>query len=214
MAAHLELPFSQACENNKQPILDILRRHLQGTQRVFEIGSGTGQHALHFAAALPHLVWQCSDLDINTSGLATRQKRVDLANLPPPLHFDVAEPNWPAACDAIFSANTLHIMPWPLGIKLLSGAGEYLPGGGLLMVYGPFKYGGQFTSASNLEFDLRLKRQSPTQGISDFELVVSEALAARMELIEDNAMPANNQLLVFRKAPRGTNSSEPSPPGL
>lgn len=200
----MEPAFSEACERNKAPILAVLQRHFGKARQVFEVGSGTGQHAEHFARALPHLIWQCADLGPNLPALRTRLQRAGLANTPAPLEFDMAAPAWPAGFDAVFSANTLHIMPWPLAAELVYQAGLRLPAGGLLLLYGPFKYGGSFTSASNLEFDQWLRATGAGRGIRDVESVRDQAQAAGLALTEDNAMPANNQLLVFTKhIPRG-----------
>lgn len=196
---NVELTFSEACERNKEPILAVLQRHLRNTYSVFEVGSGTGQHAEHFARALPHLTWQCADLPANLPPLRARLDHAGLANTPPPLPFDMAAPIWPSGFDAVFSANTLHIMPWPLAAALVYQAGFHLPAGGLLLLYGPFKYNGRYTSASNIEFDSWLQANDPERGIRDMERVQEKALAGGLALIEDNTMPANNQLLVFSK---------------
>lgn len=195
------LPFSQACENNKSFILDVLRRHLQGVDRVLEVGSGTGQHAEFFASALPHLVWQTTDLQENVPALNLRLTAAALSNLPPASTLDVNWQDWGCSdVPAIFSANSLHIMAWESVELFFRGAARHLDRGGLLMVYGPFKYGGSFTSQSNADFDLWLKSRDPASGIRDFEAVQETAEKGGMTILEDNGMPANNQLLVWRKA--------------
>jgi len=192
------LPFSQACENNKDYILAILRRHLESCDRALEIGSGTGQHGTHFAAALPHLTWLSSDLQESLEGLNRRIAACSLPNLPPALELDVTWAEWPVDdISAVFSANTLHIMAASHVELFFRGVARHLPRSGRLLVYGPFKYRGQFTTRSNADFDIWLKNRDPRSGIRDFETVNRYAEQHGMRLLEDNAMPANNQLLVW-----------------
>jgi cyclopropane fatty-acyl-phospholipid synthase-like methyltransferase len=194
------LPFSQASENNKRYILEILRRHLAGTLRVLEIGSGTGQHAVYFAEAMPELTWQASDTSEMIATLAPRINTARLSNLPNPVEIDVNQANWCVApVEAIFTANTLHIIDSASVENFFHGAGRCLDRNGLLLVYGPFKYKGEFTTASNASFDIWLKARDPESGVRDFEWVEGLARSQGMVLVEDNAMPANNQLLVWRK---------------
>ncbi len=193
-------PYAETCDRNRDPILEVLRQHFIDRRHVLEIGSGTGQHAVHFAAALPGLTWQTSDLEPNLSGIRLWIEEARLPNLPPPLPLDVFG-SWPAArFDAVFTANTLHIMSWE-GVRALFAA---LPGvlteGAVLAVYGPFKYDGEFTSASNAAFDAWLKQRSPESGIRDFEAVDALARSVGMHLAEDRAMPANNRTLVWRRS--------------
>lgn len=197
----VEKPFSQACENNKRPILEVLRRHLGGVRRLVEIGSGTGQHAAYFAAQLPHLVWQPSDVAENLAGIRLWVEDAALDNLPPPVELDVTVQPWPvAAAEAIFSANTMHIMSWPAVTAFLTTAAAILKeDGGLLCLYGPFNYNGTYTSDSNRRFDAWLRQRDRDSGIRDFEAIDALAAAGGLRLIEDNAMPANNRLLVWRK---------------
>jgi len=195
-----DLPFSQACENNKAPILAILRRHLDQPHRVLEIGSGTGQHAVYFAAELPHLTWQPSDLRENLPGVAARVRQGGLTNVLEPIELDVESRPWPiAACDAVFSANTAHIMSWSSVQRCLAGVGAVLSPGGRFFLYGPFNYDGAYTSPSNEEFDGWLRRRDPASGIRDFEEVAEQAARAGLEPVEDNQMPANNRLLIWRR---------------
>lgn len=194
-----ELPFSQACENNKEPILQILKPLLAASTRVLEIGSGTGQHAVHFAPALPQVRWQCSDLPHNLPGVASWIAAYPSPNLLTPQPLDMRDPAWPDAFDVIYSANTAHIMPWPLVQRMLRDGGQLLPNMGLLVLYGPFNYGGEYTSASNAAFDTWLKQQDEQRGIRDFEAVDAELQAAGLALEADHAMPANNRLVVWRK---------------
>ena len=158
---------------------------------VLEIGSGTGQHAAYFAPALPHLVWQASDVAENLPGI--RQWVSD----PPPIELDV-EGRWPELQpDAVFSANTCHIMSWPQVERMFAGIGRLAPE--VFALYGPFNYHGRHTSESNARFDAMLRRNDPASGLRDFEKISALAKTARLALQEDNAMPANNRLLVFQK---------------
>jgi cyclopropane fatty-acyl-phospholipid synthase-like methyltransferase len=184
-------PFSEACERNRAPILAILKRVFADRRHVLEIGSGTGQHAAYFAPELPHLVWQASDVAEHLPGI-----RQWVAN---PIELDV-ESKWPAIeVDAVFSANTCHIMSWPQVEHLFAGVGRLLPPGGVFALYGPFNYRGKHTSESNARFDAMLRARDPASGLREFEDVDKLARAAGLSLQEDNAMPANNRLLVWRK---------------
>lgn len=195
----LNKPFSQACENNKDPILSVLQRHFLHVQNVLEIGSGTGQHAVHFSAAMPHLVWQTSDRASNLPGIRLWLAECTHHNIRQPLIFDVTQSQWPTGFDAVFSANTAHIMSWPVARHMIQQVGEHLPSNGLFALYGPFNYQGDYTSESNHQFDLYLKQVNPEQGIRDFEAVNETAESASLQLLEDNAMPANNRLIIWRK---------------
>lgn len=198
------LPFSAACERNKGPILEMLQSAFATCTRVLEIGSGTGQHAVHFAHHLPHLEWQPSELPDGLPALAERVRREGGPNLLPPIALDVTRDPWPVppGTDAVFSANTLHIVHWDAVLHFFRGAGALLAGGGVLCAYGPFNYRGEFTSASNAAFDASLKTRDPGSGIRDFEAVDALARAQGFDLLEDRAMPANNRTLVWRKAGR------------
>lgn len=192
-------PFSQACLNNREPILDVLRRVFANSRRVLEIGSGTGQHAVYFAEQLPHLHWQTSDLTENHAGINAWLDEFCGDNLSRPLELDVTSGIWPGEkVDAIFSANTAHIMSWEAVQQMFAGIPEVLDSGGVMALYGPFNYHGAYTSDSNQRFDVWLKAQEPHRGIRDFEQVDGLARQAGMQLMEDNAMPANNRLLVWR----------------
>ena len=197
------LPFSDACERNKGPILDVLRRWLGDTAGVvLEVGSGTGQHAVYFAKNLPQLSWQPTDQGEHLAALTARVGVEGPCNLLPPLELDVAASRWPCdvdSIDAIYSANTLHIMDWAHVKAFFRGVGRVLRADGLLLIYGPFRYGGQYTSHSNHAFDDALRRRDPDSGIRDFEAVDALAVAQGLTLVDDVAMPANNQTLVWRK---------------
>ena len=205
-------PFAPACERNRDPILTVLRELFADRTRVLEIGSGTGQHAVHFAAAMPWLTWQGSDVAGHLSGIRLWLDEAALPNTPPPLELDVCDA-WPgttadgrasdaAPFDAVFSANTLHILGWPGVEAFFAGVGRVLADGGVLAVYGPFNSGGAYTSDSNRDFDAWLKARDPRSGIRDVEAVDGLARAAGMALDADIAMPANNRTLVWRKPPR------------
>lgn len=192
------LAFSEACERNKGPILEILRRILADTHRVLEIGSGTGQHAVHFARHLPWLIWQPTDREDYFPDLKARLILEGSPNIEPPLLLDVRNHPWPVnPTDAIFSANTLHIMSWDAVKDFFLGAGKTVAG--RLCVYGPFRYNGGYTSDSNARFDQHLKHYDPMSGIRDFEAVNALAEARGFRLLHDYTMPANNQLLVWEK---------------
>lgn len=196
----MEKPHAPSTEKNREPILAVLREHFADRREVLEIGSGTGQHAIYFAADMPHLHWQTSDCPENLPGIAAWLADAALQNTPPPLAFDVLD-DWPKRrYDAIFSANTLHIMPWAVVVRLFAGLPEVLATGAKVAIYGPFNYGGRFTSDSNAAFDLWLKEKAPHQGIRDFERVAELAAAAGLSLLEDRAMPSNNRFLVWQSA--------------
>lgn len=192
-------PFAPACERNRGPILEVLREYFSDRRRVLEIASGTGQHAVHFAPAFPDAVWQTSDVEENLPGIRAWLDEAALPNLPAPLTLDVTG-EWPEArFDAIFSANSLHIMPWSAVERFFEGVGRVLEPGGILAVYGPFNYHGTFTTDSNREFDGWLKQRSALSGIRDFEAVDRLAQGIGCTLLEDHTMPANNRLLVWRR---------------
>ena len=202
MPAPVEKPFSPSCERNAGPILEVLRRHLGGARTVLEVGSGTGQHAVHFAAALPWLQWQASDRAGNLPGIRAWLDEAGLPNTPAPLELDVDRGFPGERFDAVFSANTLHIMGWPQVQAFFSGVERVLDAGGALVVYGPFNYGGAYTSESNREFDRWLGERDAASAIRDFEAVDRLAAGAGLVLVEDVAMPANNRCLVWRRVPR------------
>jgi SAM-dependent methyltransferase len=193
------LPFSDACERNKGPILDVLYTAFAGCTRVVEIGSGTGQHAVHFARHLPHLQWQPTDRAEHLPGLAARIAAEGPPNLASPVELDVFAEPWPAVRgDAVFSANTLHIMSWPAVEALFAGLPRVLEAAGVLAIYGPFKYDGQFTTPSNAAFDAMLRERDAQSGLRDFEAINALVETAGLTLQADHAMPSNNQLLVWR----------------
>ncbi len=192
-------PFSQACENNKHFILNVLHKHFKTTSSVLEVGSGTGQHAVLMASEMPHLMWQPSDREQNIEGIESWLGESSLPNLLPPLTLDVTQGPWPLGFDAVFSANTLHIMSWHQVQIMLAQVSLLLPPDGLFVMYGPFKYAGDFTSTSNRHFDQWLKSVDASQGIRDFESVETAAVEGGLTLLDDVAMPANNQMLIWKK---------------
>ncbi|MCH1783838.1 DUF938 domain-containing protein [Psychrobacter glaciei] len=210
------LPFSQACENNKKPILEVLESELQGFNHVLEIGSGTGQHSVYFAPNLPHLKWQTSDVISNHRHIVAWHNAYSAPNLYLPLVFDLVHDSVPVSShldsghlnssdiakpyDVIFTANTLHIISWALVERLFALAGDALLTDGKLIVYGPFNENGKYTSEGNQRFDAMLRAGNPDSGIRHKEEVVSLASEHHLQLVTTYAMPANNQLLVFQKS--------------
>lgn len=207
-------PYSAASERNREPILEVLLPRLRDCRRVLEIGSGTGQHAVHFAAAMPWLVWQCADQPQYLAGICAWLDEAGLTNTPAPLllrvHADppgfVPAPALPQENDgntigyeAVFSANTLHIMAWPEVVALFAALDAVLTERAQLIVYGPFNCRGEFTSDSNRAFDASLRAGNPASGIRDFEAVDALARGIGLMLIADVAMPANNRCLIWRR---------------
>lgn len=194
-------PFAPACERNRDPILAILQPLFAARQRVLEVGSGTGQHAVHFAAAMPHVCWQSSDRPDYLPGIRLWLDEAGLANTPPPLALDVNH-DWAFLAqtfDAMFSANTLHIMSWPEVERFFEQLPKVLAPEATLAIYGPFNYQGRFTSDSNAAFDAMLKADHPERGIRDFEAVDALAQAIGLRLLNDTPMPANNRCLVWHR---------------
>lgn len=196
----MDKPFSQACANNQAVICALLERVLADKKNVLEVGSGTGQHGVFFAKNLPHLKWQTSDRTQNHAGIKRWAQDHPAANLLPPIALDVLSDDWPTArYDAVFSANTAHIMPWQAVVAMFAGIGERLLSGGVFCLYGPMKYSGVLKAPSNVQFDAWLQQQVPHQGIREFHQLNQLAMDAGLTLREDNAMPANNQLIVWQK---------------
>ena len=196
------LPFSAACERNKDPILEVLRVRFAERAQVLEIGSGTGQHAVHFARTLAHLTWHPTEQLAYLADLAERVKLEGPHNLRPPSLLDVRQSIWPVrSVDAMFTANTLHIMSWAEVMSLFHGIGTVLSPGGVLCIYGPFRYEGRYTSDSNREFDLMLQERDPDSGLRDMQAVTALAQQYGLRLDADHDLPANNRLVVFTKEP-------------
>ena len=195
-------PFAPACERNKGPILGVLRRVFADAADVLEIGSGTGQHAVWFAAGLPHLVWRTSELPYCHAGINAWIDDAGLDNLERPLDLDVAVRPWPvASAGGAFSANTAHYMHWPEVEAMFSGVAELLVPGARFALYGPFSRDGRHTSTSNASFDRLLRSHDPGYGVRDVRDLERIAASGAMVLEEDVAMPSNNRILVWRKAP-------------
>jgi cyclopropane fatty-acyl-phospholipid synthase-like methyltransferase len=194
------LPFSEACERNKAPILAVLRSVFADRTQVLEIGSGTGQHAVHFAAHLSHLTWYPTEQPAYLNDLSARAKLEGSSNLREPSVLDVKQAVWPVRhVDAAFTANTFHIMAWTEVTALFRGLDAVLSAGGIVCVYGPFRYGGRYTSKSNEDFDSMLTQRDPRSGLRDVEQVTALGAECGLELQADHDLPANNRLLQFRR---------------
>jgi uncharacterized protein DUF938 len=199
-------PHAPSCDRNQGPILEVLRECFSDRKQVLEVGSGTGQHALFFAAAMPWLTWQTADMAENLPGIRMWLDEARLPNVLSPIELQAAGP-WPKGpYDAVFSSNTLHIMGWPDVQKLFAGLDGAMAKDAVLAVYGPFNYGGKFTSESNAQFDVWLKQRSAASGIRDFEAVNALAESIGLRLLADNAMPANNRTLVWKRGLRRASS--------
>ena len=194
--------FSEACERNKAVILEQLKLRFANCKQVLEIGSGSGQHALHFAPQLPHLTWQASDMSPYFNGLLYNLVGQHVPdNILVPVELNISKTQWVdnTLFDGLFSANTLHIMSWPQVEAFFQRSSNNLESNAVLCIYGPFKYKGEYTSPSNADFDLWLKDRDIDSGIRDIEAVKELANANKFELISDTPMPANNQFLHFIK---------------
>lgn len=193
-------PFAASSEQNKEPILSVLREMFSDPGAVLEIGAGTGQHAVYFASELPHLTWQPTEKADQLAGIRLWVEEADLANINDPLELDVTQASWPLEnTDMVFSANTVHIMSWPDVMCMFSGLGKILRSGGLLCLYGPFNYNNKYTSESNARFDVWLKDRDPKSGIRNFEDMDEQARQAGLNLFKDFEMPENNRVLVWKK---------------
>lgn len=200
-------PFSPSCERNREFIGTVLMSLLGGQSGLLvEVGSGTGQHAAYLAKSLPEWSWQPTDVAEQLPGIAMWREHSGVENILAPVALDIDVVDWPisAPVDAVFTANTLHIINWALVQKFFVGAGQSLRDDGLLIVYGPFNYDGEYTSPSNAEFDEWLKSNDPQSGIRDFEAVVKIATEQGLTLVDDISMPANNRCLVWYKGSEPT----------
>ena len=204
------IPFSEACERNKDIILETIKPYLENVQTVLEVGTGTAQHALHFSQALTHLHWQTSDQADYLDGIFAAIENAKslhsaLDNISLPFELDVNQATWSEAgqrYDAIYTANTFHIMSQADVEQFFAGLTTVTSAGSYLVVYGPFKYNGEFTSESNAEFDASLRSRGVGSAIRDFEYVDELAMGQGFSLVKDHSMPANNQCLVWRKVSR------------
>jgi len=195
-------PFSEACEQNKQPILTIISKYFTNASNILEIGSGTGQHAVFFAEQLAHLNWHCTDQLVYHEGIKQWLADYQGNNLRGPYLLDVTDSTtWPEEkFDGVFSANTAHIMSWPAVICMFNGVGNTLSSKGFFCLYGPFNYNGRYTSASNQQFDNYLKSRDSLSGIRDFDDLNKLANQAGLTLVNDYEMPVNNRTLVWQKS--------------
>lgn len=193
-------PYSEACERNKEPILEVLRQWFAAPGKVLEIGAGTGQHAVHFARSLPHLSWISTDREENHHGIRLWFQEAGLPNLSGPLPLDVNQAAWPVQDVAYaFSANTAHIMSWPEVESMFAGVAAVLSAGGVFCLYGPFNRDGRFTSESNQAFDRMLRERDPLMGIRDDSALIALAERHALSFVADHVMPANNRLLVWKR---------------
>jgi len=202
-------PFSQACENNKEPIVQVLKTVFTQPARVLEIGSGSGQHGVYFCQQLPHLQWQPSDRAEHIEGIVAwrnwAMEHCKLENLAAPLELDVNDPQWPITnVDGVFTANTCHIMDWDSVQTFIPKAAACLSNQGFLCIYGPFNYPDadghiRYTSPSNARFDNWLKQRDPLSGLRDLPAMQALAQQAGLGQLHDHTMPANNRLLVWQK---------------
>ena len=194
--------YSRAADNNKAAILSVLTPYLSEGDHVLEIGSGSGQHAIHISAALPQIQWLPSDRAITLALLSANIREYGTPNVQQPMELDLASPPQalPKDVQCVYAANVMHIVSEPLGAKLIKLAAQSLVKDGYLVLYGPYRYGGKFTTESNKDFDGWLKGRDSDSGIRDFEWVEGLANTCGLSLIKDHAMPANNQCLVFHKS--------------
>ncbi len=194
-------PYSESCDQNREPIFEIIQPLLKEKKTVLEVGSGTGQHAVYFAKKMPHLIWQTSDQPIYHEGIKLWLNDANLDNTPPPLPLNVSSDIWPDQnFDVVFSANAGHIMAWGNIVDFFENSTRLLITGGLFILYGPFNYNQKYTSESNARFDIWLKQRDPDSAIRDFEALDKLAQKAGMALLNDHALPANNRILVWEKS--------------
>lgn len=192
--------FSPSCERNKDPILEALREVLTVSGLVLEIGSGSGQHAVHFARGLPHVEWQPTDTAENLPSISAWREEAGLANMREPLVFDLLADTWPViTAQAVICINTIHIVSWLAVVRLFAGAGQHLSPGGIMFVYGPYRYANRPLEPSNEDFDRWLKARDPVSGVRLFEDVNALAEINGFKLVSDRAMPANNRSIWWIK---------------
>jgi cyclopropane fatty-acyl-phospholipid synthase-like methyltransferase len=193
--------YSQAAENNKAPIADVMDKHLPPDASVLEIGSGAGQHALHMSHTFPGITWLPSEQQAVVPILEANLALYGSNNIQSPLVLDLTDFSWSRdSVDVVYAANVMHIVSESLGKRLVQLAADALNSLGQLMLYGPYKYNGQFTTESNALFDQWLKDRDPASGVRGFEAVIATAQCTGLALTQNYAMPANNQMLIFKRA--------------
>ncbi|MFT5206774.1 MAG: SAM-dependent methyltransferase [Candidatus Omnitrophota bacterium] len=194
-------PFSNSCEKNKEPILSVLKDLFNEAGLVLEIGSGTGQHAIYFADKLPHLNWAPTDLEDKITGIKMWLNEAAIDRIEQPRILDLLSNDWPIdVADYVFTANTTHYVSWAHIEAMFKGVGKVLADGGIFAQYGPFNYGGKFTSESNARFDTHLKASDPSRGIKNFEDLNELAQCNGLKLLQDHPMPSNNRILAWSKS--------------
>lgn len=194
-------PYAESCDQNRNPIFEVIHPLLKDKKNVLEIGSGTGQHAAYFAQKMPHLIWQTSDQQPYHEGIKLWLNDANLDNTPPPIPLNVSTDTWPSQnFDVVFSANAVHIMAWDNVVDFFENAPKLLNKGGLFILYGPFNYNQTYTSESNARFDIWLKQRDSNSAIRDFEALDELAQLAGLILQSDHALPSNNRILVWEKS--------------
>lgn len=190
-----------ACDRNQEPILDILKQVISPENKsLFEIGSGTGQHAIFMAPHFPNIWWTTSDVVANAKLIKENLQAANIPNIKGPFQFEVGKDDFPRVpYDLVFTANTFHIMSWKNCKTLMKALGTRLREGSQVIIYGPFNYNGQFTSESNAAFDKMLKERNPESGIRAFEDVNNNMQKNGFTLYKDYEMPANNRTLVYTR---------------
>lgn len=195
-----EKPYALSCDKNSAPILEVLKDYLPGHHALLEVGAGTGQHAVFMAPHFKELTWTLADLQDRHEGIQMWLKDFPRANVEGPVEYEVGKDPLPEGdFDVVFTANTLHIMPWSLCLQLFDDL-SVLKNDSLFIVYGAFNYEGKYTSESNENFDKWIKGKFPGGGIRDFEKIEEELRSRRFSLVKDHEMPANNRMLIFQKA--------------
>ncbi len=193
-------PYAESCDQNKDPIFNVIEPYLIDQRSVLEIGSGTGQHAVYFAQKLQHLVWHTSDRPQYHDGIARWLNAAGLGNIKKPILLDMSHSTWPQiSIDVVYSANTTHIMSWQDVEALFEGVGHLLNEAGLFLLYGPFNFSGEFSSESNKLFDQYLKTRDPLSGIRNFEDLNTLAKLTKLKFIKNHKMPCNNHILAWEK---------------
>lgn len=197
----MEKPFSAACDRNKDAILEVLKETiLASDRRVLEVGAGTGQHAVYFAPHFPQVDWYPTDLSDKLHGMKLWFEEAKIPNIQIPVRLDVSKDDFPKVkFDVVFTANTFHIMHWKDCKSFMKLLGNRLRENSRVVIYGPFKYNGEFTSESNARFDQALKERDPLSGIRNFEDILNSMIKNGFEIIADYDMPANNRTLIFNR---------------